>query len=279
MKNYLYILFLFGFIISCRNDENTVQTTEEEIMPEKVDFSFVKEAGFFTNSPDRNYTFQYDNNKRLIGVIGGIIYLPNTSGGVPSIFSTSVGSKITYSNNIATLTNYSIYSNYTNEGGKITYTLDGSKIIEKYIPSNDINDKWNNKKMFFKYNNSKISEILTTFPDRPYNANDPNDIKLSLSEKFEYNSSGNLLKITKFTLYNDVIIGTTSITEFSNYDNAKNPFKKLGLLDDFFYRSLSTNNYRKITQINYDIFGTQTSSSYYTWGFSYDTSGNLILTK
>ena len=32
---------------------------------------------------------------------------------------------------------------------------------------------------------------------------------------------------------------------FSNYDNAENPLKELGIFDEVFIRSLSKNNYRK----------------------------------
>lgn len=277
MKNYFYILFLIISIVSCRDDENK-NIIEEEIIPEKIDYTYTKSISI--PKSERNFILEYDSNKRLIHKKGGFLSLPASTGGFGSLFAMNLGTKIVYTNNSATLTDYYIDpNNNSSEKENCVYLLDGDRILEKYIPYPDASAPWRNKKLIFKYNNnSQISEIITTFPNRSYNPNDPNDYILTYSETFEYNSSGNLLKITKVTKHNNEIFWDRTETEFSDYDNAKNPFKKLILLDDFFYRALSKNNYRKIVEKVY-MAGALTSDSYYTWSFSYDTNGNLILSK
>ena len=69
--------------------------------------------------------------------------------------------------------------------------------------------------------------------------------------------------------------GEKIIRFFENYDNSYNPFKRFTLLDEYFYRSLSQNNFR-----NYKEEKTEsgiTNVSLQEWGFNYDTSGQIII--
>lgn len=272
MKNYLYIFILITSIVSCRNDESK-SIIDEDITPEKIDYYYVKKANNYFLPKESNSILEYDNNKRLIHKKGGFQLLPGEE--EIRLFTTKIGAKINYVNNTAIVTDYFVYpDNTTYEAENCVYLLDGNRILEKHFPPPppNVSDPLFNKKLIFKYNNnSQISEIITTFPNRPDNPN-------KVTETFEYNSSGNLIRTTKITRYIDNFILEKKITEFSDYDNAKNPFKKMILLDDFFYRALSRNNYRRIEEKTY-FFEELTSSNFYSWTFPYDSNGNLILAK
>ena len=61
---------------------------------------------------------------------------------------------------------------------------------------------------------------------------------------------------------------------FSNYDNAENPLKELGIFDEVFIRSLSKNNYRKYQKfsVNFSIPLNKidtVSRQEQTWNFKY----------
>ncbi|MBF1098480.1 MAG: hypothetical protein HXL37_09260, partial [Riemerella sp.] len=61
---------------------------------------------------------------------------------------------------------------------------------------------------------------------------------------------------------------------FSNYDNAENPLKELGIFDEVFIRSLSKNNYRKYQKfsVNFSIPLNKidtVSRQERTWDFKY----------
>ena len=97
--------------------------------------------------------------------------------------------------------------------------------------------------------------------------------------RLEYDNNGNLIKTIIVSKHNDVINGGRKETTFGNYDNARNPFKKLYLLEEYFYKSLSKNNYKNTIVRSYDENNNITSFSENSWDFSYDSSGNIILAK
>ena len=114
----------------------------------------------------------------------------------------------------------------------VYYSLNNlSQIVIKETPNQ--NDSNLNKKQTYSYINNKLLEILTEFPNKPYNPNDPYDYVLTYLEKFYYNSIGNLTKTEYLELHNGVITGYKTVRFFENYDNSINPFKRLYLLNDF----------------------------------------------
>ncbi|WP_129536095.1 hypothetical protein [Chryseobacterium sp. 3008163] len=67
---------------------------------------------------------------------------------------------------------------------------------------------------------------------------------------------------------------------YSNFDTAKNPYKKLYLMNEnFFVKSLSANNYRKMSYtIEYlqnpqSVPGNGSSE----WTYNYDSNGQVII--
>ncbi|AIL45774.1 hypothetical protein [Elizabethkingia anophelis] len=113
----------------------------------------------------------------------------------------------------------------------------------------------------------------------PYNPSESWDYIETIVEDYIYDSNNNLQKIITTTHKTGNLnssIKTKEIT-FGDYDTSKNPFVKLGILNDYFERSLSKNNFRSRTEITYNINGIPGDKSENTWTFMYDTKGNLIV--
>ena len=113
----------------------------------------------------------------------------------------------------------------------------------------------------------------------PYNPSESWDYIETIVEDYIYDSNNNLQKIITTTHKTGNLnssIKTKEIT-FGDYDTSKNPFVKLGILNDYFERSLSKNNFRSRTEISYNIDGSPYKGSENTWNYPYDSSGNLIL--
>ncbi|WP_407499663.1 hypothetical protein [Elizabethkingia anophelis] len=101
----------------------------------------------------------------------------------------------------------------------------------------------------------------------------------TIVEDYIYDSNSNLQKIVTTSHKTGSINSVDKIKEitFGNYDTSKNPFVKLGILNDYFERSLSKNNFRSRTEISYNIDGSPYKGSENTWNYPYDSSGNLTL--
>lgn len=61
---------------------------------------------------------------------------------------------------------------------------------------------------------------------------------------FFFNVAGNLEKVEKREFYDGESVSIMTTETFGNYDTSINPFQKLFMFDDTFYRSLSKNNFR-----------------------------------
>lgn len=128
-------------------------------------------------------------------------------------------------------------------------------------------------RLTYHYVDNKLSEIKTDFPYQPY---DVYGFTLTYLEKFYYDQNGNLIKTEHFKQQNGVNTGEKTVRVFGNYDNAQNPFKRLQFLDDYFYRSISKNNFRQYdvaTYYNDELRGLTST----TWTFKYDSNGQIIV--
>ncbi|WP_370898889.1 hypothetical protein [Chryseobacterium gossypii] len=94
-----------------------------------------------------------------------------------------------------------------------------------------------------------------------------------------FDSNQNLIKSEKLEKSGGIDSKLTT-TFYSNFDTAKNPFKKLYLCNDNFYeKSLSKNNYRKIDYTVQDLQNTQfpLGNGHSEWTYSYGSDGQVIL--
>lgn len=272
MKNIITLL-VFGLILfSCSRNEDEIP---EENMVTQM---YVKTFFLNTLSPntiDSKFVFDYDVHKNLIKKTGGFLQSSGSTG-LGGYFTNTFYTTLVYDNNKVTVEDFLSDPIYTVPKNSRYYTLNNqSQIIQKetpyiYGPSRD-------EKQVFKYTNNQLTEIFTTLPNMPYDPTEPDDYIETHLEKFYYDSNGNLTKTEFYVQHNSVNTNQKTIRTFEDYDNSVNPCKKIYLLDDFFYRSLSKNNYRKYTEIEYNILGEIISNSVNTWTFNYDSNGNIII--
>ncbi|MCL9809788.1 hypothetical protein [Flavobacterium luminosum] len=273
MKKLITIL-LFGFLtISCSSDQDNPLTNEPLITEMCV--SVFHSGSLFPSQAESKFNFEYNENKKLTKKIGGFMTLSGSTGFGES-FTDKIYTSLTYKNNTVTVEDYYSSTEFTISKNTKYFTLNSLNQIDiKEIPTST-NNNYLYRKQFYFYTNGKLTEIKTTFPNMPYDANDPTDYIWTFSEKFYYDTNGNLSKTEYFEQENGINKGEKIVRTFEDYDNSTNPCKRLFLIDDFFYRSLSKNNFRKYTEAHYNNNTLEYTKSS-TWAFSYDTNGQIII--
>ncbi|WP_136668319.1 hypothetical protein [Flavobacterium sp. H122] len=272
MKNLIKFAFLGLFITSCSTTDDNDPNHFDEPLTTKM-FPYIIYHSLSPSSENNSkLNFEYDTNKRLTKQIGGIISVSEAIG-FSHVFTTQFYTLLTYNSNKVTVEELSSGEISPQKNTRYFTLNTKNQIITKEIPNTK---NYLYKKLTFKYLDNKLSEIETTLPNMPYDPTDPWDYILTYSEKFYYDSNGNLTKTEYFEKRNGVNKGVKIIRTFEDYDNSTNPFKRLQLLDDFFYRSLSKNNFRKYTEVHYNN-DEITSESTKTWGFNYDLDGKIII--
>lgn len=270
IKNLLSFLLIALLTISCSSrDDEPIVTVEYSPLVKRINLGV-----FNPNAPSGDqfaYYFEYDSEEKLTKSIGGFIPLSGGTG-YSGFFSNEIYTSLVYTNNMVTVEDFSSSSQFMVPKKSKYFKLNiASKIVEKEIPSQNI---YSTKKQFFYYKDGNLDEIITTLPNMPYYP--PDDYIETYSEKFFYDASKNLVRTEYYELRNGIREGEKIIRTFGNFDNSYNPFKRFTLLDEYFYRSLSKNNFRTYREERtYEYGGSNTSTQ--SWTFNYDASGNIIL--
>lgn len=238
--------------MSCGSDEDIVSENQQQIAdltPEKALVHYMEFPKILPLSPSY-YTFNYEN-ERLIKMNGKM----EQNG----FFSPEAYCTLLYNNNEVKL-KYSddAYTTlvYTMENGK-------PKKSELFIYDELVTKKSytyeSNKVMVYEDTYNKSKEVFITY----FFDSNQNLIK---SEKLE--KSGGLDK-------------TLTTTSYSNFDHAKNPFKKFFLINDNLYeKSLSINNFRKVEGTVYQFYNPNQfppGSFKSEWTYQYDSNGQVLL--
>ena len=280
-KNLFYLFPIFILLFSCRNSDNESDIkNEQEFLVKKISLTFIT-VGHNNEIPssenNKHYTFEYDSNNRLIKKNGMMFQISSSTGYGYYFFVKEASTVIEYNGKSATLKNISSDPNFTISEYREDFILNNSnQIIEKNIP---YKNSMANKKIKYFYNGKVLIKRETTYPNRSYDPSESWDYIETIIEDFIYDSNNNLQKIVTTSHKTGNVKSVNKIKEitFGNYDTSKNPFVKLGILNDYFERSLSKNNFRSRSEISYNIDGTPSDKSENNWTFMYDTKGNLIL--
>ena len=273
MKKIFSLLILSIILFSCSRDNEDEIIENNDPLITKMSLILYPNSFPYGNS-ELSFNFQYDNDKRLIKKTGGFLSVSGSTG-FSDYFTDKIYTSLIYNNNNVTVEDFSSSTDFTVPKNSKYFVLNNNnQIIQKGIPN--INSSYSNKKQSFKYNSSKqLIEIYTTLPNMPYYP--PDDYIPTYLEKFYYDSKGNLTKSEYIFQKDGVNTNEKTVRTFEDYDNSYNPWKRLYLLDEFFYRSISKNNFRKYTEIKYDYSGNISSTSIRNWDFNYDSSGNIII--
>ncbi|WP_288788805.1 hypothetical protein [Elizabethkingia miricola] len=280
-KNLFYLLPIFILLFSCRNSDNESDIkTEQEFLVKKISLTFIA-VGHKNETPSSEnniyYTFEYDSNNRLIKKIGMMLPMPSSTGYNNYYFSKDASTIIEYKGTSATLKDISTDPKLMIPEYREDLILNNSnQIIEKNIL---YKYSMTNKKTKYFYNGKLLIKRETTYPNMPYDPSESWDYIETIVEDFTYDSNNNLQKIVTTSHKTGNVKSINKIKEitFGNYDTSKNPFVKLGILNDYFERSLSKNNFRSRIETSYNIEGNPYKGSENTWNYSYDSNGNLIL--
>jgi len=254
MKKIFYLLFALS-VMSCGSDdivsENQQQTAD--LSPEKALVHYMEFPKIVPFSPSY-YTFNYENG-RLIKMTGKIQEFSN----VGYLFFPEPYRTLTYNDNKVEL------KDSDNAYSTVIYTMesDRPKKSELYIDNELVTTKSytyeSNKIMVYEDTYNKNKEVFITYL---FDSNQ----NLIKSEKLE--KSGGADK-------------TLTTTNYSNFDQAKNPFKKLSLINDNLYeKSLSINNYRKVEGTVYQFYNPNQfppGSFNSQWTYQYDSNGQVLL--
>lgn len=274
-------LLLFSTLLafaSCSNndDEITTEITQPaNTNTSKVSWNFPVLSEPFSGN-ELNYTFEYDAQGRVTKKIGGKLGLSGSTG-FPYAYSKSAYTTISYTGNMATMKNYSGNPSFTVllEERKFEFDSQG-RVIKLIIPQ--VNNSYMDKHLTYTYDTSgKLIEILTEYPNIPYDPTDPADYIWTDLEKFTYNNSGNLEKATKTEKHNNIDAYVTNETTFDNFDSAQNPFKSLGIFEDYFYFSLSKNNPQRRISKEYQPYSSEFFLNQSNWTNQYNSDGSLKL--
>lgn len=235
MKNFIKLLFLTLIFISCSKKKDTIIT----IAPEKPLVSKINSSEY---SPGA-LTLEYDSDKRLAKVNGGFVQIPNGSNH-SRVFTNQLYTTYSYKNRTVTVEDFSTSTSFSALINTRYITLnEANQILLKEIPSTEESPY---KKMEYNYAEGKLSEIITTFP---HNMPNSSAETWRYVENFFYDTKGNLIRTEYKKQLNGVNQSGITVRTFLEYDNAENYCQGLALLDAYFYRSLSKNNYRLYKEI------------------------------
>lgn len=257
MKKYLYILLVF-FLASCGGSDDVVENqsnnTSAELEPNRI-LSFYAElptAGMF--NPSYYHDFTYENGK-LKKMTGKLVKQANGQ----EMFFTNAYSLLSYSSNTVTVE----HSETNGDVKKVIHTLENNRLkkSEMYSQFDELIMVKN-----FSYEADKILVHSKRYSWDTY-------------ETYFLDASKNLTKSEKLEKSSNISTKLTT-TYYSNFDTAKNPYKKLYLMsDNFFIKSLSENNYRKITFTSEDLQNPQSlpGNGNSEWTYNYDSNGQVII--
>lgn len=288
MKKIFYLTFLIVFCNCNDNDDSNVNTNL------KID-SYNSVYGQYPSNQypvvrsENLVKLEYDSRGRLIKRIGDVTSFASGTGLGPSI-THSYFTDVAYSNNQIKLTKGLSEPGLSPAIKESVITLDGQKRMLKKCNKFEINiGEIEFDTINFKYRNDKLVSYVKTS-----NQKTPRfDIRTFEESSLYYNKKNNLDSIVTVSSikYSDEpykILKSRKVKIFENFDSSFNPFKKLGIFEETFYRSLSKNNYRSYTEksSNYyypnqdyslqPVISPQSVDVTVSWNLTYDSNGNWL---
>ncbi|KPH13108.1 hypothetical protein [Chryseobacterium sp. ERMR1:04] len=273
MRKRIFLSLILSFtLISCTSNDEDIQNVVEnkDIMPTKI---FKPIMGPDENDPFKSNSDLYYFYDELLTYNNGGNLIKVERSYKPDLFPVYLD--LNRNGNTVTVE----YKSNDSDGFKlkntVIYTLNNiGKAVEKYIPVVGPNS-FAVRKYYYEYSaDGRLYKIKLKYPN--YTSNSHLD-ELERIDVFIY--SGNNLKkiISQSVKEYDTNSNSRTEIDFLDYDNARNPFKRLGLLESYFYRSLSENNYRQINYTSFDANNNVIGFSEQKWDFFYDQNNNLIL--
>lgn len=259
MKNLLIIISLLTILIGCNKEENNEVI---ETLPKILEYSpttmFYPNPILFDTDPDnRKIKLIYTDEGKISRRIGYL--LPTPMGYKPYMF---LGDTITYYQDSIVIELQLLstvdFSELTVFPKRKLITRNG--YIEKEIYFYDYYGKNHDDTLLYSYNIKNQIDEITQIQSYSYRK----------KYKFKYDGNDNLNIVTSVRYKSWEPVSRDTMW-FLDYDDSPNLAKDLIIFPECFYRSLSTNNFRKYIHKSYRVSDSLLiSTEEKTWEFSYD---------
>jgi hypothetical protein len=258
MKKLLAMMLATSVLYVACSDSDDIQPRPK---PGSISAVYLidKENHTPTNLVGGNSKFEYSGDK-VVKRIGGFIAI-SASNGFSLLYTEQIYDSVQYLNKntirIFTADNFEELNVNPNER---EITLEDGRMVRK-ITATDLETGEDADTIFYYYDTqNRIERTEQHF-------------ELStLTRTYTFDAAGNLTKISGVRKYRDGEVITTTEETFGGYDDKPNPLKGLCLWQDYFYRSLSNNNFTTYTYIAGD---TETKN----WTLVYNSNGNVDYSK
>ncbi|WP_452227621.1 hypothetical protein [Lacinutrix sp. MEBiC02404] len=293
------IMFLLIFNLSCSSDntDNDIVEPTDDFNIESYHIAYVQfdtsiYSPDFPNYPDFSVKLEYDEQSRMIKRIGEVSQVPSGAG-ILNILTDSIYFDFQYAANKVHLVKKSTTgSNITIPENETTLVLDNAnKIIQKIIFEEKNNQHLSNyDTIYYSYDNNKLISYIKA-STHIYQSSNISVRDIEESELYYSNNNLDSIITISSTKYSDIpntVYEEKETKRFGGYDSALNPFRKLQLFDETFYRSLSENNFTEYEE-TFDYYHYPNSDysqtpilvpsiniNTRTWGFAYDENGEWI---
>lgn len=195
-------------------------------------------------------SFEYNNQGQIVKIIGALFHnFPDNT----YIFDEDLENTVTYVDNKIIVENnfYDLENPYTTE-----FILENNQLVSRRVVG--YTPIYTDKLYVYEYvNESLINEYCENLKTRSLHIINGN---LTKAELFFYNLDGTVLQSKKEIL-------------FSEYDNTPNLLKDFYFLNNLFYKSFSTNNYKKIEINKYNLIE-NTEDSIFSFSFEFNPNIN-----
>jgi hypothetical protein len=259
MKKLLAMMLATSVLYVACSDSDDVQPRPK---PESISavYQIDKETHAPPNAVGGNAKFEYSGDN-VMKRLGGYISIAG-SGGSSGFYTESIYDSVQYLNKntirIFATDNIGELNVSANER---EITLEGGRMVRK-ITSRDLDTGKNADTIFYYYDSQ--NRIKTTEQHFEW---------FVITKTYTFDAAGNLTKISGVKEYWDGEIGATTEETFGGYDDKPNPLKGLCLWQDYFYRSLSNNNFTSYTYIS------GSTEEAMNWNLVYDINGNVDYSK
>ncbi|GGE93853.1 hypothetical protein SAMN05443634_10645 [Chishuiella changwenlii] len=264
------LLFIPFLIFSCTDDDSN--SNKENNLPTSIHVKYLFENNFYIIVPGENNQLKLSYKDGKLNRFEGGGFADPYSANYTFIFNKLT--EFTYSSN-------NILRKSRNNLRNYEYPTQTNFIMNGNIVISSVEDSINNesgikKYQKYTYHNNQLAKILTynKYPEKQTYE------KEGIERLFYFNSVGNLDSIVKQNVVVDNDLNTYEVSSrlknksvkiLEDYDNSSNPFKQLFLLDEFFDRSLSKNNFTKVTIKEY-VDNKLESTYYYKLDYHYINS-------
>lgn len=267
MKKIFYFLFIALSLISCDNHDDIIQENQQISHDLESDKAYAHYIDFpnivVMLLPSWYYTFNYENGN-LTKMAGKFVNPANI--GLGSFYPDPFIS-LSYNNNQVEVKDSE--SPYT----KTVYTMENNRPKKsEYYEYADIGEVLQITKTYTYEANTIV--VYENF----YNGN------MEIYTTYFFDSNKNLIKSEKLEKSGGLDNKLTNTT-YLNFDQAKNPFKKMFLINDNLYeKSLSANNFRAIKSISQYLPNPHNGNIQLppgiknaNWTYQYDSNGQVLL--